>query len=51
MDQNLTVIMYHYVRDLPNTNYPEIKGLLINDFKGILLITPLFVDQIADAIG
>lgn len=33
----LTVVMYHYVRDLKNTRYPEIKGL---DFR-------LFVEQIA----
>jgi peptidoglycan/xylan/chitin deacetylase (PgdA/CDA1 family) len=28
----LTVLMYHYVRDLKNSNYPEIKGLDISDF-------------------
>jgi len=36
MTQTITVVMYHYVRDLPNTKYPEIKGLLTNDFKGQL---------------
>jgi len=29
----LTVVMYHYVRDLKNSRYPEIKGLDINLFK------------------
>lgn len=28
--------MYHYVRDLPNSFYPEIKGLLTHDFIGQL---------------
>lgn len=28
----LTVLMYHYVRELKNSNYPEIKGLDIADF-------------------
>lgn len=34
---NLTIIMYHYVRDLNNSRYPEIKGLDINLFKEQLL--------------
>ena len=33
MSQQLTVIMYHYIRELPNTKYPEIKALLISEFK------------------
>ena len=32
----LTIIMYHYVRDLPRTRYPEIKGLLTEKFEGQL---------------
>ena len=32
-DSKLTVIMYHYVRDLRNSRYPNIKGLDINLFK------------------
>ena len=28
------IIMYHYVRDLKHSRYPEIKGLDIKDFKG-----------------
>lgn len=32
----LTIIMYHYVRDLPETRYPEIKGLLTEKFDGQL---------------
>ena len=30
---DLTVVMYHYVRDLKNSRYPDIKGLDINLFK------------------
>ena len=30
---NLTIVMYHYVRDLKNTRYPGIKGLDIDLFK------------------
>ena len=30
---NLTIVMYHYVRDLKNSSYPNIKGLDINLFK------------------
>jgi peptidoglycan/xylan/chitin deacetylase (PgdA/CDA1 family) len=25
--------MYHYVRDLPSTRYPNIKGMMIDDFR------------------
>ena len=32
-NQNVTVIMYHYVRDLINSRYPDIKGLDIRSFK------------------
>jgi peptidoglycan/xylan/chitin deacetylase (PgdA/CDA1 family) len=30
----LTVIMYHFVRDLAASRYPEIKGLTLEAFKG-----------------
>ena len=32
-NKKVTVIMYHYVRDLTNTRYPDIKGLDIINFK------------------
>ena len=31
--KKLTIIMYHYVRELPFTRYPKIKGLLESQFK------------------
>ena len=33
MIQQLTVVMYHYVRELPKTRYPGIKGLLVSEFE------------------
>lgn len=35
-DTKLTIIMYHYVRDLFRSRYPQIKGLDISLFKGQL---------------
>ena len=32
-NQNLTVVMYHYVRDLKYSRYPSIKGLEVTLFK------------------
>lgn len=32
----ITIVMYHYVRDLPRTRYPLIKGLLPANFVGQL---------------
>lgn len=31
--KNFTIVMYHYVRDLKNSRYPEIKGLDVTLFK------------------
>ena len=33
MPSRLTVIMYHYVRELHYTRYPQIKGLLTSQFR------------------
>jgi len=33
MNSKVTIVMYHYVRDLNNSRFPEIKGLDINLFK------------------
>jgi hypothetical protein len=29
----LHIVMYHYVRDLPRTRFPQIKGMLLDDFR------------------
>lgn len=31
--KNLTIVMYHYVRDLRNSKYPELKGLDVAQFR------------------
>ena len=33
MSRKVTIIMYHFVRDLKHSRYPGIKGLTINQFK------------------
>ena len=33
MKRNISIIMYHFVRDIENSRYPEIKGLAVNSFK------------------
>ncbi len=33
MNPVLHVVMYHYIRDLPNTSFPRIKGMLLGDFQ------------------
>ena len=33
MNQLVSIVMYHYVRDLKNSRYPEIKGLSIELFN------------------
>jgi peptidoglycan/xylan/chitin deacetylase (PgdA/CDA1 family) len=33
MNPSLRVVMYHYVRDLPNTGFPRIKGMLTSEFR------------------
>ncbi|MCD4732645.1 polysaccharide deacetylase family protein [bacterium] len=32
----LTIVMYHYIRNLKNSSYPRIKGLQLEDFDGQL---------------
>lgn len=34
MARSATIVMYHYVRELRRSRYPEIKGLSVDDFKG-----------------
>lgn len=33
MSRKVTIIMYHYVRDLSRSRYPQIKGLSAGDFR------------------
>lgn len=34
--QNLTIVMYHYVRPLADSRYPELKALELDSFRGQL---------------
>lgn len=36
MNRNVTIVMYHFVRELVHSRYPEIKGLTVEGFKGQL---------------
>lgn len=54
MSNKLTVVMYHYVRDLKNSRYPEIKGCDVRLFKEQVLYikkhyNPVTVQQVLDA--
>lgn len=54
MNKKLTVVMYHYVRDLKNSRYPEIKGCDVHLFKeqiGFIKkhYNPVTVEQVIDA--
>ena len=33
MNNNLTVVMYHYVREIHNSKYPNIRGIELEGFK------------------
>ena len=51
MNRKLTVVMYHYVRDLKNSRYPQIKGCDIRHFREQVKFikkhyNPVTVDQI-----
>ena len=32
-DSTINVVMYHYVREIKNSRYPNLKGLEFKDFK------------------
>ncbi|OQW95524.1 MAG: hypothetical protein BWK77_07305 [Verrucomicrobia bacterium A1] len=34
MNRRVTIVMYHYVRDLARSRYPEIKGRTVEEFRG-----------------
>lgn len=54
MSNKLTVVMYHYVRDLKNSRFPEIKGCDIRLFKEQVQYikkhyAPVTVEEVIDA--
>ena len=32
-NKNIYIIMYHYVREVKHSNYPNLKALELNEFK------------------
>ena len=54
IEKRLTVVMYHYVRDLKNSRYPNIKGLQVDLFREQILFLKkhynfVTVEQVIDA--
>lgn len=54
MGNRVTVVMYHYVRDLKNSRYPEIKGCDVRLFKEQIIYIkkhykPVTVEEVIDA--
>jgi peptidoglycan/xylan/chitin deacetylase (PgdA/CDA1 family) len=54
MSRNLTIVMYHYVRDLERSRFPAIKGLSLERFRRQLdhiqsHYTPISVDDLIEA--
>ena len=41
----LYIATYHYVRDLPNTRFPKIKGMLLDDFRRQTKALPDFFEM------
>ena len=55
MNNQVTVLMYHYVRDLKNTRYPNINGLDLYDFNKQIkylkkLYTFITMENLVDSI-
>ena len=55
MSRTVTIVMYHYVRDLARSRYPAIKGLSLERFTRQLdyiqaHYTPISVEDLVDAV-
>jgi peptidoglycan/xylan/chitin deacetylase (PgdA/CDA1 family) len=56
MNRRVTIVMYHYVRDLMRSRYPKIKGLSLARFRRQLdyiesHYTPITVEKLCAALG
>jgi peptidoglycan/xylan/chitin deacetylase (PgdA/CDA1 family) len=56
MNRPVTIVMYHYVRDLGHSRYPAIKGLSVERFRRQLdyiqaNYTPISVEKLLGALG
>jgi len=54
MPQRATIVMYHFVRDLERSRYPEIKGLSLSGFREQLAYinryyTPIKMEELIEA--
>jgi peptidoglycan/xylan/chitin deacetylase (PgdA/CDA1 family) len=55
MNRSVTIVMYHYVRDLERSRYPRIKGLSLEGFRNQLAhiethYTPVSAEDILEAV-
>jgi peptidoglycan/xylan/chitin deacetylase (PgdA/CDA1 family) len=53
--RGLAIVMYHFVRDLAHSRYPEIKGLTVDQFRGQVRFmrrhfTPVGVGEVLSAL-
>ena len=56
MNRTVTIVMYHYVRDLENSRYPRIKGLSLERFRNQLAhieanYNPISAEDILEAMA
>src|SRR5664279_3055636 len=56
MNRAVTIVMYHYVRDLEHSRYPAIKGLSTERFRRQLdhiqrLYTPISIEDLLQALS
>jgi peptidoglycan/xylan/chitin deacetylase (PgdA/CDA1 family) len=55
MNRTVTIVMYHYVRDLERSRYPRIKGLSLDRFRNQLgyiqsRYTPISAEDLLEAV-
>ena len=55
MNRPITIVMYHYVRDLERSRFPAIKGLSLERFRRQLdyiqaHYTPITVEDLLEAL-
>ena len=56
MNRTVTIVMYHYVRDLERSRFPAIKGLSLERFRRQLdhikaNFTPIGVEEVLEAVA
>jgi len=55
MNRSVTIVMYHYVRDLEHSRFPRIKGLSVDGFRNQLAhiesrYTPISAEDLLEAV-